>query len=135
MVEKLCLNLSTVHHKFSIVAISKTWTDLSSESRVAIPGYNNMIKSRVGKRGGGVALFFDNDLDIKIKPRPDLECKDSTVSESLFVQISQPLLKVKDIIIGVVYRLPGVKSDSFYDCFFPSIDKISQEKTSMLHTR
>ena len=43
------------------------------------------------------------------------------------MQISQSLLSVKDIIVGVIYRPPGGKLDSFYDAFFPIIDRINSE--------
>ena len=125
--DKLCLNLQTMEHKFSIIAVSEVWTCDQSEESAVIPGYNKLIKSRKGKSGGGVALFFNGNLDMQIKPRPDLTCEDSTIFECLFVQISQPLLSVKDIIVGVIYRPPGGKLDSFYDAFFPVIDRINSE--------
>ena len=93
----------------------------------SIPGYDKIIKSREGKLGGGLAFFLDSDLNIKCKLRPDLEYQDTTVFEGLFIQISQPLLKVKDIIIGVIYRPPGTNLERFYDCFFPIIERISSE--------
>ena len=126
-VDKLCLNLATLRHKFSVVAVSETWLSASTEECINMPGYDKVIKSRVGRHGGGVALFLDADLDIKFKPRPDLEYPDESVYESLFIQISQPLLKTKDIIVGVVYRPPGTQLEKFYDCFFPMIEKINSE--------
>ena len=62
-----------------------------------------------------------------MKPRPDLTCIDHAIVECLFVQISQPLLCCKDLIVGVVYRPPGANVDSFYHNLFPVIEKINSE--------
>ena len=74
-----------------------------------------------------MAFFIDIDLDVKIKTRRDLDCHNTSICECLFVQITQPLLKCKDIIIGVVYRPPGTKHETFYDCFFPIVEQINSE--------
>ena len=110
---------------FSIVAVSEIWLFPSTEGSFSIPRYDKIIKSREGKLGGELAFFLDNDLNIKCELRPDLEY--SAIFESLFIQISQPLLKVKDIIIGVIYRPPGTNLERFYHCFFPIIGRISSE--------
>ena len=39
-------------------------------------------------KGGGVALFFNNDMHVSWKVRPDLSIRDSREMESLFVQIN-----------------------------------------------
>ena len=43
-----------------------------------LPGYSKIIKSRRLKmKGGGVALFFNNDMQVSWKVRPDLSIRDS----------------------------------------------------------
>ena len=123
----VCLNLASLKHKFSVVAVTETWTNSFSEKNINIPGYDKIIKSRENRVGGGVTLFVDSDLDVKVKTRRDLDCQNSSICECLFVQITQPLLKCKDVIIGVVYRPPGTKLETFYDCFFPIVEQINSE--------
>ena len=108
-------NMKCVQHKFSVLAFCETHTDSSTETSIEIPGYNKLIKSRIGRRGGGVALFFDSDINIGVKRRNDLECTDDSIMESLFVQITQPGLSVKDLIIGVIYRPPNTNVQLFLD--------------------
>ena len=46
-------------------------------------------------------------MNVTVKIRSDLENFDSSVYESLIVQISQPTISLKDIIIGVIYKPPN----------------------------
>ena len=79
-------------------------------------------------KGGGVAMYFNNDLKISWKVRQDLSLKDSREMESLFVQIKQSNLSVKEIIVGVIYRPPNTDFDVFYDSFSDILVKINAEK-------
>ena len=47
--------------------------------------------------------------------------------ESMFVQISQNKLAVKDIIVGVIYRPPNTNENTFSDCLAGILDKIDKE--------
>ena len=120
-------NLQTLNHKFSILAITETWTTPHNENVIDIPGYTKMLKSRTCGRGGGVGLFFDNNLEIGTKLRDDLACPDTKIMESLFVQISQTKLAVKDVIVGVIYRPPNTNVTIFCDSLSQILDKINKE--------
>ena len=120
-------NLQTLNHKFSILAITELWTTAENENAINIPGYSKIIKSRVGSRGGGVGLFLDTNLEINAKVRDDLSCSDDNIMESLFVQISQNRLAVKDIIVGVIYRPPNTSVTKFSDSLTQILDKINKE--------
>ena len=120
-------NLQTLNHKFSILAITELWTTAENENAINIPGYSKIIKSRVGSRGGGVGLFLDTNLEINAKVRDDLSCSDDNIMESLFVQISQNRLAVKDIIVGVIYRPPNTSVSKFSDSLTQILDKINKE--------
>ena len=48
----LYCNLQTLDHKFSILAITETWSSDLNENAINIPGYSNNIKSRRSGRGG-----------------------------------------------------------------------------------
>ena len=75
-----------------------------------------------------MAMYFNNDLKISWKVRQDLSLKDSREMESLFVQIKQSNLSVKEIIVGVIYRPPNTDFDVFYDSFSDILVKINAEK-------
>ena len=67
-------------------------------------------------------------MQVSWKVRPDLSIRDSREMESLFVQIKQTNLSVKDIIVGVIYRPPNTDFDVFYDNFINILAKINLEK-------
>ena len=121
-------NLEQVEHKFSIIVLTETWTKPEMENWVDIPGYSKIIKSRIGMKGGGVALFLNNNLDICWNIRPDLSLRDSREMESLFIQIKQTKLSTKDIIVGVIYRPPNTDFEVFYNNFSEILTKIGLEK-------
>ena len=69
-IDYLCANLQMLKTKFSIIAVSECWTDLSTEGLINIPGYNKLVRSRAdGRKGGGVALYFNSDLNLSAKLR------------------------------------------------------------------
>ena len=127
--DTLFSNLMMLKHKFSIIAVTETWTDSNSEQAINIPGYNKIIKSRdvnVASRGGGVALFFSSDLAVDVKRRPDISCP-TDVMECIFVQISHKQISTKDVIVGVVYRRPGTNISVFNEHFGAMLAKINGE--------
>ena len=73
---------------------------------------------RVGKRGGGVAFYIQEQLQFKI--RHDLSIKEC---ESLFIEIDNE----KNTIIGLIYRPPNSNIDSFYEDFERLVNTISRE--------
>ena len=73
-----------------------------------IPGYNLLHVSRDGRPGGGVAIYLHQKFQHTL--RTDLSLIISNDSESIFIEINaQP----KNIIIGVIYRLPDLSINSF----------------------
>lgn len=98
----LTLFLSGLKHKFSVIAISETWTTTATESLYTIPGFNHVVRSRDG-RGGGVALYIDNALSFT--ERADLTNNYNSNFECIFVEISDATFGNK--VVGAVYRPPG----------------------------
>ena len=87
--DSIYANLLTVEHKFSVLAITETWTNNYTENSVNFPGYTKYINSRVHSKGGGVALYFDSQLKVSIKLRDDLKVNtDLKIMECMFVQVS-----------------------------------------------
>lgn len=97
--------LANVKTNFSIIGISET----NAEHNVNIGGYNFIHNYRSSRSGGGVGLYVASDLECKI--RSDLAFDDTTCAESLFIEIDRP--RVKNIIIGVIYRPPNQNIDEF----------------------
>lgn len=48
--------------KFSIVAVSETWLDKDKVSDVELDGYELFVMNREDKKGGGVAIYVDSNL-------------------------------------------------------------------------
>ena len=126
-IDVFCSNLKLLKHKFSFICVSETWTTVSTEQFIEIPGYDCICRSRSSKRGGGLALYVDSDMNVSVKIRSDLDNFDSSVYESLIVQISQPTISVKDIIIGVIYKPPNTNVETFLSHFIVVLEKLSKE--------
>ena len=88
--------------KFSVIAVSETWTSNDSMSLLNIPGYNSTSKKRTSGRGGGVALFVPNSF--KFTARDDLSVFSNDNFESMFIDLTNTILGNR--IIGAVYRSP-----------------------------
>ena len=126
-IDLLHANLAGLSSKFSVIAITETWTTELNEQAVTLPGYDVMIKSRGDAR---VGLLFDSSLNLNIKARPDLACKDSNVMESMFVQLPQK--NSKDIIIGVIYKPPNTDVNLFLSALAVILEVINSENRSFI---
>jgi hypothetical protein len=61
--------------------------------------------------GGGVGLYLQDLLNLKYTVRPDLSASTKTSFESLFIQLTNK--KIKNTIIGVIYRPPNTDLENF----------------------
>ena len=113
--------------KFSVICVSETWTDVHTEQLISIPGYDCICRSRTTGRGGGLALYIDTDLNVVVKNRPDLDGPDSSIYESLIVQLSPAHGLTKDIIVGVIYKPPNTNVESFVSNFSRILDRLNKE--------
>ena len=121
-------NLKLLKHSFSVIVLTETATNAETENWLDIPGYTKLIKSRVGMKGGGLAIFFNNDLHISWKIRSDLSLKDCREMESLFVQISHSDLSLKDVIVGAMYHPPNTDYNLFHNNFSSVLTQINLER-------
>lgn len=103
-------------NKFSVIAVSETWLDVDKACEVELEGYELFTKNRTNKKGGGVALYVDNDLSCKIVD--SLSTTIEGVLECLSVEIV--VLKSKNIIVSCLYRTPG----SCLDLFNKNVDNL-----------
>jgi len=122
-VNNLTTELSLLSNKPSIIAISETWAT-SDNDIVPIEGYSCIMKSRKNKTGGGVALYIQNQIELKYKIRPDLNIDD--ICDSLFIQITNN--KLKNIIIGVIYKPPDIDVNKFTENLEQTLKTITKER-------
>jgi hypothetical protein len=87
---------------YSALFISESWLKPSLNSNlVSIPGYYLLRNDRLGKRGGGVAIFLRNDITSKLLAS---SCPNySARPEFLIVELK---LKNENVLACVVYRPP-----------------------------
>lgn len=119
-IESILLLIHRLHHKFSVIAVTETWTDMNNEHLVNIDGYSKIIKHRENGRGGGVALYIDSDL--KCMPVYDLAEASSSEFESVFADVY--IASNSKITVGAVYRPPGNDIKQFNENFELLLSKI-----------
>lgn len=107
--EKIIDFLRTLKKKFKVIAITETWLKNTDNNTVNIEGYNMFSINRIGKRGGGVALYIDVNLNCKIVEQKTIIIPD--LLEILTVEIIMD--KCKNILISSIYRPPGCNVELF----------------------
>lgn len=59
--------LNAMDKMFKVIAITETWLkNTDNKNTVDIEGYNFFSLNRIGKRGGGVALYINENLNCKV---------------------------------------------------------------------
>ena len=106
----LTLYLDTLHHSFSVIAISETWARDDNDVFLQISGYT-FVTSKINDRDGGVALYVRSN--ISYIRREDLCKTDRECYESVFNEIIN--VKKCKIIVGCIYRPPGQDVRKFND--------------------
>ena len=124
-IDKLTDITSQMNHKFSVIAVSETWTDATNEHTVEIEGYNKFLHSRTSGRGGGVALFIASELMCsKYSVLNDTSHSDF---ESIFVKVY--IQRNVSIIVGCVYRPPGLDVNNFNTSIDRVLTKLDRSKS------
>ena len=113
---------------WDIVCISETWLNPDVEKYRNIEGYTTFFHSRVGRTGGGAAIYIRTTC-VTSTNRLKLECPTGT--ESVFVQCHLPCSKV---IIGQVYRPPDSCPTLFNEEMLPILDSITRLSTAVIIT-
>lgn len=122
-IDSIITELSLLSNKPSIIAVSETWASTDSDNFI-IPGYCGIQKARKNKTGGGVAIFLENKIGLNYKLRPDLIIDE--ISDSLFIQITND--KMKNIIIGVIYKPPDEDVQKFNENLEKCLKIITKER-------
>ena len=117
---------STLEMDFTVIALSETWLHCHNYHCHSLTGYNMESKFRKDRMGGGVSLLIKESINYIL--REDLSVFNSNF-ESLFIEIAQDqgLLSNKGIIIGVIYRPPGMNVDDFTSILSDILDKLKSE--------
>ena len=109
--DKFEILLANLWKSFSVIRVTEPWLNYLTSDLVNMPGYSFVSNHRKSKIGGGTGLYLENNLQYKI-------CSECTYSnpdviESLFVEINVP--HGKNIVVGVIYRLPNQNTAVFND--------------------
>ena len=90
------------NYLFDVYTLSETWLTSNTQQidYVKIPGLQLLNRNQSNKKGGGVAAYFRDNIEIK--PRDDLSNLDSDV-ESLLFEI-KGRKRNSDVLIGVFYQ-------------------------------
>ena len=122
-INNITTELSLLSNKPSVLAITETWA-VSDNDHFPIIGYSSILKARKNKIGGGVGLYLQDKIDLKYKLRSDLFIDDT--SDSLFIQTTTA--KMKNIIIGVIYKPPDVDVVKFNENLEKTLKIITKER-------
>lgn len=125
---KILLNeLSESGISMDLVLLCETFLNDNNYTLPNINGYKKIEKHRKNSRGGGVAMFINNNLHFKI--RDDLSIFNEGLFESLFIEIS---LNGKSYVVGEIYRVPNTNIQLFLDNYFFIIEKVMNENKEIL---
>ena len=120
--EDLTFTLNEIQHKFHIIGLTETWLKSTPHSMLSIPGYKCEHKNRPMQNGGGVMLYVKDSLQYTI--RPDIVSA-SGCFESIFLEIGTNTKKT--IIIGLIYRPPGLAVSNFSEEMDEILNKLTTE--------
>ena len=106
--------------RFSVIGVTETWLHSNSPPIFSLDNYNMIRADLAAGRGGGVAIYLNNQLTFR--KRPDLHFEGT---KDIFIEIIND--SDKNIIVGVIYRPPNNHIDTFLDKLDDFLNKVSQE--------
>lgn len=120
--------LESLNYKFSVIGITETWLNKDNENKYPLLHYSFFGKTRKNKQGGGVGLYVNQAY--QFKRRDDLAINVEEVIESQFIELTG---KPSNMIVGIIYRLPNDKFNSFQENLVGLLQKLdSQNQTCFL---
>ena len=119
------LFLSTMSFKFMCLGLSETWLYENIVDCANTAGYNHIYKCRTNRKGGAVSLLLKECISFKV--REDLSLFNEKF-ETIFIEIDKKCVgSTKNIITGVVYRIPGTDVNDFNLFFRETLYTIKEE--------
>ena len=94
---------------YDIILVCETFINDHNKHQCALDNYVLFEKHRSSKKGGGVAIYVHNSINVE--ERNDLNIFIEGQIESLFVEIE---LNGKQMVVGELYRIPGSELNSFF---------------------
>ena len=86
-------------------------------------GYDFISVHRDSKKGGGIGMYVDSEL--QHKSRNDLSININETIESTFIEITTEI--GKNIVVGVIFRPPNNKIEAFENAINETLSKIDKE--------
>ena len=119
--------LDTLDIGFKIIALSEIAIN-SSHINYNTPNYNVEINFRKKKKGGGVRLYIQNQLQYKL--RNDLQLGGDV--NSVFVEILKSSTNAKFYVIcGCVYRPPFMSLKTFNELLSRTLNKLKNQNNNI----
>ena len=117
--DALSVYLSTLNREFDVICLSETWVRELEFIDDFFPNYTSFHSTRLGRRGGGVAMYIQKNLTCLRQPELSVNFE---YIETIFLKISK---LNKSILIGTCYRPPNSNYDSFQSFFEEKLSSIS----------
>ena len=118
--------------KYNFVALTETWLRSENADVYGLEGYNHEYLTRDNRPGGGVSIFIKEEINYKV--RDDLSVIEPDI-EMLWVEIeNKSINSTSNLLLGVVYRIPGTDPTLFNAKLNEVLTKINQEQKQCLHT-
>ncbi|XP_051783709.1 uncharacterized protein LOC127527823 [Erpetoichthys calabaricus] len=112
------LELYVAEHNYDIIAITETWLNNKDGDECNIEGYTFFRKDRQNRKGGGVAVYAKQDLNVILLQLDDEPHR----SEDMWLRLEN--IRERGLILGVCYRPPNSDSN-FNTHLFSNIKKAS----------
>ena len=122
------LELLKESYRADLIFVTETWlADTVPDEIVSVSGLNIVRRDRLCGRGGGVAIYVNHDIPLKIRDDLNDQC-----FECLWVTIRPKWLprSISRIALGCVYLPPSLLTseiENFYDYFITCYDKLCVE--------
>ena len=125
----LCTNLAQVKllafkTNLDILAIETHLSPALKDHEIAIQGYQILRMNRIGRTGGGVAIYYKDSLDCI-----SIEKYDNSDTEATRLAVK---IRSQRLLVGCIYRPPDF--GGFNDLFHPILERISVNRKNVIIT-
>ena len=120
--------LNSLEIRFKIIALTETRliTNSIAPNNLCLDGYS-LVSNSTEASAGGTAIYVCNSLSYRYRQDLSSDMYQSKKLESTFIEISQN--GKKSIVVGCIYKHPGMAVNEFADTYFALIsDKVNKER-------
>ena len=110
--------------QWDIICISETWLNQDMEKTRTITGYSAFFGNRIGKIGGGAAIYIRDEC-VRSCTRLQMDVLENT--ESVFIRCELSCSKV--FVIGQIYRPPDVCPSAFIEYMETILESLAKQRT------